>query len=117
MPDRSFHRGAEASALTTTAATGGGGMKSVPSARDLSRTDEGLGRAGPPSESESGDSAADLPLNMLWAPDKGRGGKGEGGARTGALVSRAAWVRGRLFACVPAASFSRATNAIVRTQG
>ena len=51
-------------------------MKAVPSARDLSRTDEGLGRAGPPSESES-DGSADLPLNMLWAPDKGRGGERE----------------------------------------
>ena len=73
--------------MTTTAAahttpSGGGGMKAVPSARDLSRTDEGLGRAGPPSDSESGDSAADLPLNMLWAPDKGRGGE-KGGWRVG----------------------------------
>ena len=83
MPDRSIHRGAGASAVTTTAAgqasvSGGGGMRAVPSTRDLSRTDEGLGRAGPPSESESGESATDLPLNMLWAPDKGRGGKRKG---------------------------------------
>jgi hypothetical protein len=52
------------------------GMKPAPSVRDLTRTDEGLGRTGPaPCESDSEGSAADLPLNMLWAPDKGRGGE------------------------------------------
>jgi hypothetical protein len=79
MPDRSgrgARPGAAASAVTTTAAAGTGGLKPVPSVRDLSRTDEGLGRTGPaPYESDSEGSAADLPLNMLWAPDKGRGGE------------------------------------------
>jgi hypothetical protein len=78
MPDRPGRdrgRAAAASAVTTTAA-GMIGMKPAPSVRDLTRTDEGLGRTGPaPCESDSEGSAADLPLNMLWAPDKGRGGE------------------------------------------